>query len=220
MTGDEKIGSFAVDLGDWFQAHQDEVRANLERYFLGVGGLPFGGRHFERFSAMGDPDRFVATDVLAVEALSVDVPPNSAAKLLDTEAEHFNDLLRQIPADKDIWEVTPAVLAECGQAAQLHAKLKELWGVGPVTAGKLMAAKRPRLIPVVDTLVSQVLKPPGGRFWLPMYNQLLDDHRRDRIAGVVSIPLGDVSFLRRIDVAIWMHAWLQRHRHTPRDSDE
>ena len=99
MTGDEKIGSFAVDLGDWFQAHRDEIKANLERYFLGVGGLPFGGRHFERFAAMGsaDPNRFAATDILAVEALSVKVPPNSAAKLIDTQAEDFTALLREIP---------------------------------------------------------------------------------------------------------------------------
>ena len=54
---------------------------------------------------MGDPNRFVATDVLAVEALSVGVPPNSAARLLDTEAEDFNLLLRQIPPDKEMWEV-------------------------------------------------------------------------------------------------------------------
>ena len=212
MTGDEKIGSFAVDLGDWFQAHQDEVRANLKRYFLGEGGLPFGGRHFERFAAKGDPATFEATDVLAVEALSVKVPPNSAAKLLDTEAEDFNCLLRRIPEDKDIWEVSQSILDDEGKAAQLYAKLKGLWGVGPVTAGKLLAAKRPRLIPVVDTLVSEVLKPPGGRFWIPMYEQLLDDRRRERIAEVVSLPLGDfdVSLLRRIDVAVWMSARMNK----------
>lgn len=219
MVGDDQIGDFAVDLGDWFEEHATEINTNLARYFLGVGGLPLNGRHFERFSAMGEPDRFVATDVLAVEALSVKVPPNSAAKLLDTEAEHFNDLLRQIPADRDIWEISPSVLAKHGKAAQLHAKLKELWGVGPVTAGKLMAAKRPRLIPVVDTLVSQVLKPPGGRFWLPMRNQLADPGRRKKIAEVVSCAPDNVTLLRRIDVAVWMHAWLQRHGHNPGGSD-
>ena len=206
MTGDEKIGSFAVDLGDWFQAHQDEIKANLERYFLGVGGLPFGGRHFERFSAMGDPNRFVATDVLAVEALSVEVPPNSAAKLLDTQAEDFNLLLRQIPPDKEMWEVPRYVLADNGPAGKLHARLQELDGVGWVTAGKLMASKRPLLIPILDDLVKKVLKPPRGRFWSTMREQLSDEHRRERITRVVSLPLGDVTLLRRIDVAVWMHA--------------
>lgn len=206
MVGDDQIGSFAVDLGDWFEAHATEVKANLELYFLGVGGDPFNGRHFERFSAMGDPNRFTASDVLAVEALSVEVPPNSAAKLLDTQAEDFNSLLRRIPADKDIWEVSPYHVEDNGPAAQLHARLKELDGVGSVTAGKLMASKRPLLIPILDDLVKKVLEPPSNRFWSTMREQLSDDHRRERISRVVSFPLGDVSFLRRIDVAVWMHA--------------
>lgn len=211
MLGDKQIGDFAIDLGDWCQEHADEIKANLERYFLGVGGLPFGGRHFERFSAMGDPNRFVATDVLAVEALSVEVPPNSAARLLDTEAEDFNYLLRQIPADKEIWEVPRYVLANNGPAGKLHARLQELDRVGWVTAGKLMASKRPLLIPILDDFVKKVLKPPRGRFWSTMRNQLSDEQRRAKINQVVSFPLGGVSFLRRIDVAVWMHAWSGSH---------
>jgi hypothetical protein len=205
------MSDFSVDLGDWFQAHAAEVKANLERYFLGVGGLPFDGRHFERFSAMGDPNRFVATDVLAVEALSVGVPPDSAARLLDTEAEDFIVLLRHIPTDKEMWEVPRYVLDNNGPAAKLHARLQDdLDGVGWVTAGKLLAAKRPRLIPILDDLVKKVLKPPRNRFWSTMREQLSDEHRRERINRVVSFPLGDVTFLRRIDVALWMHA---KHLH-------
>lgn len=200
------MGDLAVDLGDWFEVHATEIRANLERYFLGVGGDPFNGRHFERFSAMGDPNRFEATDILAVEALSVGVPPNSAAKLLDTEAEHFNSLLRQIPADRTLWEVPDYVLADTGPAGKLHARLQhDLDGVGWVTAGKLMSSKRPLLIPILDDIVKQVLKPPRKRFWSTMRKQLSDERRRERIRRVVSFPLGDVAFLRRIDVAVWMH---------------
>lgn len=105
--GDEYIGDFAIDLGDWCQEHAGQIGADLGRYFTG-----FNGRHFERFSAMGsaDANRFAATDILAVEALSVTVPPNSAAKLIDTEADDRNSLLRQIPTDKDLWEVKPSDL--------------------------------------------------------------------------------------------------------------
>lgn len=206
MAGDESVGSFAVDLGEWFQAHAAQIKENLERYFLGEDGPALSGRHFERFSAMGNPNRFEATDILAVEALSVGVHPNSAAKLLDTEAEDFNSLLRQIPANLDMWQVPRLVLADDSPASVLYERLKDLHDVGPVTASKLLASKRPRLIPVKDSLVSQVLQPPDGRFWLPMYDQLLDDHRRKQISSVVSLPLGEVSLLRRIDVAVWMHA--------------
>lgn len=200
MAGEEQIGSFAVDLGDWCQEHAEQIKADIDRYFT-----DFNGRHFERFSAMGDPNRFMATDILAVEALSVGVPPNAAAKLLDTEAEDFNSVLRKIPADKDLWEVEASDLDKDSPASKLYYRLKGLHGVGPVTATKLMASKRPRLMPVIDTLVSELLQPPGGRFWLPMRNQLVDPDRREKIADVVSCAPDNVTLLRRIDVAVWMH---------------
>lgn len=200
--GDDHIGDFAVDLGDWCEEHADQIKADFDTYFAG-----FNGRHFERFSGMGsaDPDRFAATDILAVEALSVGVPPNAAVKLIDTEAEHFNSLLRQIPSDKDLWEVDASELDKGSPAWQLHFRLEGLHGVGPVTATKLMASKRPRLMPVIDSVVSEVLQPPGGKFWLPMRNQLADPERRKKIANAVSCAPDNVTLLRRIDVAVWMH---------------
>ena len=211
--GDEYIDDFAIDLGEWFQAHEDEVEKNLKRYFFGVGGLPFNGRHFERFSAMSDPNRFVATDVLAVEALSVKVPPNLAANLFDIQLDQFNSLLRQIPADKDIWEVSDSDLDLGSPAAHLQYRLEGLPRIGPTAskliASKLMASKRPRLIPVIDTLVSELQQLRGGEFWLPMRNQLADPERRKKIADVVSCAPDNVTLLRRIDVALWMHA---KHR--------
>lgn len=194
--------NFAIDLGDWCQEHADQIKADFNRYFTS-----FNGRHFERFSAMGsaEPNRFMATDILAVEALSVKVPPNSAAKLLDTEAEDFSALLRSITPSKNLWEVEPGDLDEQSPAWKLYYRLQVLDGVGPVTATKLMASKRPQLMPVIDTLVTELLQPPGGRFWLPMRNQLVDDKRRKKITDVLSCAPDNVSLLRRIDVALWMH---------------
>jgi hypothetical protein len=208
MTDDHDIGDFAVDLGDWCQEYAAQIKADFDTYFSS-----FNGRHFERFSALGsaDPDRFAATDILAVEALSVGVPPNSAAKLLDTEAEDFNALLRAIPADKDLWETDPVDLGEGRPALTLYRRLKGLDGVGPVTANKLLAAKRPRLLPVIDSVVTAVLQPPGGKFWLPLRNQLADVERRKKIADIVSCAPDNVTLLRRIDVALWMHGSARSH---------
>ncbi len=214
MVGDEQIGDFAIDLGDWCQEHADQIKADFDRYFTDLNG-----RHFELFSAMGDPNRFTATDILAVEALSVKVPPNSAAKLLDTEAEEFNALLRGIPADQDLWETDPSDLGEDSPALTLYHRLKGLYGVGPVTATKLLASKRPRLMPVIDSLVSEVLQPPGGKFWLPLRNQLADKERRKKIAEVVACAPDNVTLLRRIDVAVWMHAWRRQNADMPQDGD-
>ena len=99
-----------------------------------------------------------------------------------------------------------------GPAEKLHSRLREsLDEVDWVKAGKLLASKRPRLVPILDDFVISELKPPQGRFWVSLYDQLVDKKRRDTIAEVCSCAPDHVSLLRRIDVAVWMHVWAQRH---------
>lgn len=50
----------------------------------------------------------------------------------------------------------------------------------------------------------------GRWFWVPMRNQLADAERRQKIVDVVSCAPDNVTLLRRIDVALWMHA---KHLH-------
>lgn len=213
MAGTRQIADSAFDLCGWFKKNNGCIKPNLEMYFRGVGGRPFAGRHFEALSAMGEPDKFAATDLLAVEALSIKFPSDAAVMLLDgKQAASLDEELLGIPANKNMWEV-PRKVFEKGQAAhRLHEKLqKVLPGVGWVTAGKLMAAKRPKLIPVFDTFVKDELKPPTDYFWESMYDQLADPDRREVISKVVSCAPAHVSLLRRIDVAVWMHVWMRRH---------
>src|SRR5258707_12691662 len=100
---------FGINLADWFATNAEQVDSRLTRYF-GGGKDKFTGRWFEEFAAMGDPNRFEASDVLAVEALSVEVPPEAASILLITEPERFNSVLRQIPRGQDLWEVRRLVV--------------------------------------------------------------------------------------------------------------
>src|SRR5690242_21876121 len=95
---------FGIDLAEWFATNAEQVRRDLTRYF-GGGKDKFTGRWFDEFAAIGDPNRFEASDILAVEALSVEVPPEAASILLIIETEKFNSLLRQIPRELDLWEV-------------------------------------------------------------------------------------------------------------------
>jgi hypothetical protein len=199
-------GGLAIDLGEWFSENRVTVRKNLDRYFSGRVRDQFTGRWFESFAAMGDPNRFQPSDLLAVEALSVVVPPESAAKLLITDAYRFNGLLERIPLDKDIWLVDKSEIGPGSAAHELHGALDDLKKVGWVTAGKLLAAKRPRLIPILDKEVKRVLKPPTGRFWLTMHEQLADRVRRNEILEACANAPDEVSLLRRIDVALWMYA--------------
>uniref|UniRef100_A0A5Q5BFK4 Uncharacterized protein n=2 Tax=unclassified Mycobacterium TaxID=2642494 RepID=A0A5Q5BFK4_MYCSS len=77
---------FALDLADWFSDNAADINSNIKRYFDGRPGDLFTGRWFEDFAASGSAFRFEASDMLAVEALSVKVPTEAASKLFITEA--------------------------------------------------------------------------------------------------------------------------------------
>lgn len=196
---------FGLDLTDWFTSHSEQVQHDLTRYF-GGGKSPFTGRWFEEFSAMGDPNRFEPSDVLAVEALSVKVPPEAAGQLLITDSERFNSLLRQIPREQNLWEVKRLDVNVGGAADHLHTALRTLPGIEWVTAGKLMASKRPKLIPILDSEVRALIKPPKEMFWVTLHDELSDPAKRSAISDVCKPAPPQVSLLRRIDVALWMAA--------------
>jgi Family of unknown function (DUF6308) len=168
------------DLSRWFEIHAKEVRDNHRRYFEGTKDeKPFTGRYFETFTAQGNPFRFQPSDVLAVEALSVEVPTESAVRLLVAEADRFNSDL-SLPLDVDLWEMSRSEIADPNSVAwKLHAELKCLDDVAGVVAGKLMAAKRPRLIPIFDSFIREELKPARDKFWVGMYDQLAGARRRN-----------------------------------------
>jgi hypothetical protein len=196
---------FGRDLTAWFIENADQVRRDLAGYF-GGGADRFTGRWFDDFAAIGDPNRFEATDVLAVEALSVDVPPEAAATLLITEPERFNALLRQIPREQNLWEVRRLDVNVGSSADNLHGELRTLRGVDWVVAGKLLAAKRPKLLPILDNLVNDFLKPPKELFWVTLHDELSDASRRGAIADVCQVAPPHVGLLRRLDVALWRAA--------------
>lgn len=196
---------FGFDLAAWFTENADQVRRDLESYFKS-GKDSFTGRWFEESAAIGDPNRFVASDVLAVEALNVKVPPDAAASLLITDSDRFNALLRQIPREQNLWEVRRLDVNVGSPADELHRALISLRDIGWVVAGKLLAAKRPKLLPILDNEVNTFLKPPKELFWVTMHDELSDVSRREAIADVCSVAPGYVSLLRRIDVALWRAA--------------
>ncbi|KAA0109936.1 DUF6308 family protein [Mycolicibacterium sp. P1-5] len=174
---------FGFDLADWFEANAKHISEDYDRYFTS-----FTRRWFEHFGAVGDPNRFDSSDLVAVETLSVQVPPEAAAKLLVTEPDRYNALLRRIPPSVDTWDASRETLQD-GPAAELHTLLRTLPGVDWVIAGKLLAAKRPRLIPILDNKVKDLLQPPTSRFWISMWDELADESRRVTVAQVARMRL-------------------------------
>lgn len=153
-------------------------------------------------------------DLYAITFLDVSVPPRATRRLLypaneeqSRQRQELSTLLAAIPADRDIWD-RGVDLSDDGAAARLWKELTGLVGQNaPVTAGKLLARKRPRLIPIVDSVVVNEVGEIGkGRYWEFFRAYLSDEARRDAVERLrpSTAVEGLVSTLRLLDVAIWM----------------
>jgi hypothetical protein len=148
-----------------------------------------------------------AEDLVAVTLLRVDVPGDVALQLLEGNlGRDLTHHLREIPTDVRISDPAAAALLADGSSADVAWDLlKEQHGMGWVLTNKLLARKRPRLIPVYDTVVECALGSPAALWnWLvPMFaDGELEKH-------LVAIREGagvsaEVSPLRVLDVIVWM----------------
>ena len=82
-------------------------------------------------------------------------------------------------------------------------------GVGPVTTSKLLARKRPKLLPVIDSVVKEVLNhPTNANFWLTLHAHLRADGGRlhENLLAIRQVAgLSDkISAIRCFDVVVWM----------------
>jgi hypothetical protein len=168
-------------------------------------GQPYTGAHFDTWAAAtNNPDRFTADDVIAVSFLSVVVPPMAARELLDTRADEFAQLLEAVGSDRELADQAEPV-ADDQPASVLYAAVRGLRGVGRTIGTKLLARKRPRLLPIYDSVVSRVC---GIEYyhWEPLRQALRTDGLQDRLLDLrQGAGLGpEVSALRILDVVAWM----------------
>ncbi len=172
------------------------------------------GAYFEQpcfagvdFDLLGktDPSRFEEADLLALNLLDIRMGPAAIRRVLSGA---FDQLLGDVDDDVDLWDSKMSQGSELRQSVQtLYSKIEKLPGVGRTTASKLLARKRPRLVPIRDGVVERQLRIAGDEFWSPLAAALSDDsavsaRRRIRVEGLA--PSVDVSTLRRLDVAVWM----------------
>lgn len=159
---------------------------------------PFAGTTFDVLGA-NPPGTFTLDDLLAVTLLDVRLRPAALRRILDT-GELLDAELAAIPTGVDLWDAGADAL---GPATVLHGRLDGIPGIGPVIASKLLARKRPRLVPIHDEIVLQVLKPPPMRFWETLAGALAEPGLRDRIEALRPAGTDSPSLLRLLDVAIW-----------------
>ncbi|MBJ2119420.1 hypothetical protein I6N91_00325 [Arthrobacter sp. MSA 4-2] len=200
--------------------HVAEAAALVRRYYLPLGGNtnPRTGTRFDDWAGGGDhpsvADRITADDLVAVSFLSVDIKGRAAIGLLEKHAKEINELLQQIPVDLDLWDADiDALNSPDSPASQLWHVLRGgkygRWGIGPTRASKIMARKRPRLIPIYDSVVRPLmgLDHSGGQ-WTTWHAALNDESglpaRLEVIRRAAEAP-ANISALRVMDIVLWMH---------------
>lgn len=217
----EQQPSLRRPVGAYFEGGQRDWAIQALRTYCGSqqgeGALLYSGGWFDRLADRSGPDSFSAADLVAVSMLSVNVPAHAVIRILGTEHQRFSELLGALGPDRPIWEADPADLADGAAADGLWRALRDLDGVGPVIAGKLMAAKRPSLIPVYDKHVHAALGWPPGKFWVAMRSSMIEAHEAVQTATVEAGV--DVTALRTVDIVVWMHQhgwpWAEGHLQPP-----
>jgi hypothetical protein len=190
-------------------------------YPLDTQDVPEGrytGSHFERFGGdrrKTDKDIFSADDVVSLSLLSVRLKGHAVLHLLDADNARLSALLAQVPADVDLVDVPLADIKSGWPAWDLYEALKKIKGIGTTSASKLLARKRPRLIPIRDADVTRSLDLGKGDFWKPLAEALrtpgfgagggtLHDYLLElREASDIG---DDISPLRVFDVVVWRDA--------------
>ena len=196
------------------EEENDQAVSYLRSYFAPWTPLSgYTGSRFERLGGGGDrpsvKNEFTAEDLAAVTLLSVRVPGGSALEILEDRRSYLSELLTEIPTDQHLEDVDPAQIVPSWAPWRLETELLSIDGLGPTTVSKLIARKRPHLIPVFDTLVNDLLKPVGG-FWASINSELRRD--KGRLQGRLISLRGeagigdDISLLRVLDVVAWRTA--------------
>lgn len=89
--------------------------------------------------------------------------------------------------------------------------------MGPTRVSKLLARKRPRLLPVSDSFVEPVLG-PIELHWQNAHTAMSDAARRKTLRRIRQrANASDISLLRILDVTIWMRdrgdvQWAEAHQ--------
>jgi Family of unknown function (DUF6308) len=201
----------------------DDTRAlrYLKTYYGLDGDGQYTGSYFDAWGAAQDPDRFTAEDLVAVSFLSVFVPPIAAHRLLITEADRFSELLQAIGPDRDLVTETRSIDASW-PGRRLNAALDALPGVGPTIASKLCARKRPRLIPIYDSVVARVTN-AYDKQWEPLRTALqgrtsgVHTSLHERLLGLRERARleSHISAIRVYDVVTWMEGKAKNYEVTP-----
>lgn len=195
------------------QENDDKAVFILHKYYRPVAGeTGYTGGQFDTFDPSGtrtaSTNTFTSDDLIAVTLLSVSVPARAALELLMHQRRRFEGLLEELGPDREFADEPSVGRGEFTPAWDLWHALDELPGVGATMTSKLMARKRPRLIPIFDTVIDAHALGSTGILWGPLHARLRGDNgalqaRLTRIRDAAGLD-ANVSALRVFDVLTWM----------------
>jgi hypothetical protein len=218
----------AIDIPDRLRV-EEFATCLVKRYLASdpkTGRARYSGAYFERIGGGGDrPEvacQFTAEDLLGVTMLSVRIEGYHALELLHYQARELNDLLAQIPLGIALQDPDAGdLIAQGGPAWRLWVAICDIEPrpernrIGPVAAGKLLARKRPDLLPVYDSRIKMVLNRPrmDNQWWHDLRYQLIHDQGLVQELQSVREKAGadHMSLLRVFDVMCWMFSWEGDH---------
>lgn len=172
--------------------------------YPGAKGVLFAGRFFDELPC-NDPRAFTVGDLAAASLLDVRFGPHAVVELL--ERSECNSLLAEVPADVALWESAPGQLDRSSAAWRLWDRLVAIPGVSRTRASKLLARKRPHLMPILDSVIVDRLCLGGLDCWQALRAALAPELRAriDLLArAATKHGASQPSTLRLLDVATWM----------------
>ena len=231
--------SATVTLPDILEARRaDQAAALLHSYYTQklTSGHVRTGSYFDTWAGGGAgpsvANRLTAEDLVAIALLGEDIKGPAVLGLLETHAEEITGLLEQIPADLNMAEVPPEdftrLYGKDSAAWQLWDLIRGYkggqWRMGPTKTSKLMARKRPKLIPVWDSVVASAAGLSSSLTYWEEWHGLLRANdgelarRLDKVQEAAELP-APVTTLRAMDVILWMDGKQRGFRHTGTDDE-
>lgn len=209
------MGHFFTDGTNALDVRPDVAQA-LNKYF-GPAGKGYSGSQFEELIVDSDPFCISAKDLIAVTTLSVSIPARAAIWILSEDGrKKIFSILKDIPVGRDIWDPDiKDVFLDDGPVMELWRTLGNAnWPISKAGGGlggstkrsKILASKRPRLIPILDRVVRGSL-PETKNTWISIQSVLGNDFYRTKLEKALENPnvSENVSLLRRIDAVIWIN---------------
>lgn len=192
------------------------VAANvLTEYFTrklpsGTGPL-YVGCMFDGYGGGGDNEQdrnaITAEDVVALSMLGVTIGGRGALRLLGSDAHHISALLQRIPYNVDLVDAGARDIGPESPAWELWSLVAQSFPASETSASKVLARKRPRLIPIEDPEVLAGLGHEGD-YWASLRHFLFrDDHAASKWLQLVRASAGvgeEISEIRVFDILTWM----------------